>query len=158
MIVISPADSSDGLEMYFESELILSRRVIRIRLGNTSERRIAETCPTAAVADVEVGRIGDIETLGTELHLHPLGDRKVLENGQIDMSKVGPEQRIPMGGANRSQWLRGEGRDIKELGLALVVQPGILDLIRAILTAAVQGRGPVVVPMLFSVTLNRVIG
>ena len=67
--------------MYFESELILSRSVIRIRLGNTSERRISEACPTAAIANVEVGRIGDIEALRTELHLHTLGDRKVLENG-----------------------------------------------------------------------------
>src|SRR5579863_3762488 len=144
--------------MYFESELILSRRVIRIRLGNTSERWISEACPTAAIANVEVGRIGDIETLRTELHFYAICNGKVLEDGQIHMAKVGPEQRIPTSGANRSKWLRGEGRDIKELGLALVVQPGILDLIRAILTAAVERRGPVVVAMLFPVTLNRVIG
>src|SRR5579863_9077938 len=104
--------------MDFESELILSRRVIRIRLGNASERRISEACPAAAIADVEVGCIGDIEALRTELHLHALGDGKVLEDRQIDMSKVGPEQRVPTSSSNGSQWLRSEGCDVKELGLA----------------------------------------
>ena len=67
--------------MDFESELILSRGVIRIRLRNAPECRISETRPTAAIADVEVGRIGDIKTLCAELHLYELGDRKVLEDG-----------------------------------------------------------------------------
>jgi hypothetical protein len=43
--------------MSFESELKLSRRVVWIRLGDTSERRVSEAGPTAAIADVEVGRI-----------------------------------------------------------------------------------------------------
>ena len=143
--------------MGFESELKLSRGVIRIRLGDTSERRISEACPTAAIADVEVGRIRYIEALRAELHFHALGDRKVLEDGQIHMSEIGPEKGIPMRGANRSQWLWLKCRDVKELGLAFVVQPWILDLIWAILASAVERRSSVVVSVLPAVTLSRVV-
>ena len=143
--------------MHLESELILSRSVIRIRLGNASESRISEACPAAAIADVEVGRIGDIEAFRPELHLHVLGDGKVLEDREIDMSKVGPEQRISTSSSNVSQWLRSEGCDVEELDLALVAQPGILDLIRAILTPAVERRSPVVITMLLPIALDRVI-
>ena len=78
--------------MDFESKLVLSRGVVRIRLGDTSERRISEARPTAPIADVEVGRIGDIEALRTKLHLYAFADWKVLENRQIHMSKVWPEE------------------------------------------------------------------
>src|SRR5579863_4366769 len=73
------------------------------------------------------------------------------------MPKVGPEQRIPTSSSNGSQWLGSEGCDVKERGLALVAQPGILDLIRAILTPAVERCSPVVIAMLLPITLDRVI-
>ena len=79
------------LEMDFECELKLTWGVIRISLRNASECRITKACTAAAVSDVEVWRIGEIEALCAKLHLQSLRNRKVLEDGEIDVAELGPE-------------------------------------------------------------------
>jgi hypothetical protein len=79
------------LEVRLERELILARGVIRIRLRHRSESGVSEACRAAAVSDVEVWRVGDIKSLRPELHFHTFGNRKVLEDGQVDVTEVGSE-------------------------------------------------------------------
>jgi len=80
------------LEVRLERELILARRVIRIGLRHRSESGVSEACCTAAVSDVEVWRVGDIKGLRPELDFHTFGNRKVLEDGKIDVPEIGSEQ------------------------------------------------------------------
>lgn len=96
------------LEVGLESELILPWCVVWIGLRNSTECRVSEACAATAISDVEIRRVGDIKALGPELHLQTLRDGEVLEDRQINMAEVGPEQRVSMGGSNGSKGLWGE--------------------------------------------------
>ena len=57
------------LEVRFKCELIFPRGVVRIGLRYTTECRVSKACPAAAVSDVEVRSVRDIEALRAELYL-----------------------------------------------------------------------------------------
>ena len=69
------------LEVRLEGELIFPGGVVRIGLRNGSEGRVSEACPTAAISDVEIRCVRNIEALRTELDLYTFRDGKVLEDG-----------------------------------------------------------------------------
>jgi len=68
-----------GLELHFQGELMLPWNVVRVGLRNLSEARVTKRISRLAILQIEVGRVGDVECLHTELHVHPFRDRKVLE-------------------------------------------------------------------------------
>jgi hypothetical protein len=72
--------------------LVLPWGIVRIGLRNASEGRVAEASAAAAVSDVEVWCVGDIEAFYAELHVDTFRDRKVLEEGEIDVTEVRSEQ------------------------------------------------------------------
>ena len=124
-------------ELPLERELVLPWGIVRIGLRNASEGRVAEACAAAAVSDVEVGCVGDIEAFYAELHVDTFRDRKVLEEGEIDVTKVRSEQRIALSSPDRSEGLRGELCRVKEVRKGFVAQPSISNLVGTILPSAV---------------------
>src|ERR1700733_13446231 len=94
------------LELRLERELIFPWRVVRISLRDASEGRISEACSAAAISDVEVRRVRYIEALCAELQLYTFLDRKVLEDGEVDMAEVGSKLRVALCVSNRSERLR----------------------------------------------------
>src|SRR5258708_27423040 len=63
-----------------------------------------------------------------------------------------------MGSSNCSKRWWSESGGIEELRQALVAQPGILDLVRAILAATVERGGAIVVAVLLAIALDGVVG
>lgn len=59
-----------------------------VRIGLRSGGRVAEATAAAAVSDLEVGGVGDIEVFYAELHVDTFPDRKVIEEGKIDVTEV----------------------------------------------------------------------
>ena len=55
------------LELRLESELIFSRSVVRIGLRDPSEGRVSEACSAAAISDIKIRRVRDVEALCAEL-------------------------------------------------------------------------------------------
>lgn len=70
------------LELDFEGEFVLPWGVVRIGLrnaaeGGVAEGGVAEACAAAAVSDVEVGCVGDIEAFYAELYVDSGKDKIV---------------------------------------------------------------------------------
>src|ERR1700722_7915128 len=105
-----PASVRLQLEQRFEDELVLPRIVVRIGGRNGSESRVAKLLVRAVVVRyVEVRRVGDVEGLNPELNCRAFGDRKVLEQRQINVTEVRAEHRVALSVSDRTQGLRGEG-------------------------------------------------
>jgi hypothetical protein len=71
--------------------LLLPWNVIPIGLRDGSEGGVSDTCSAAAICDVEVRRVRDIEALGAEQQLYTFLDRRVLEEEKVDMAEVWPK-------------------------------------------------------------------
>jgi hypothetical protein len=115
-----------GLELRLESELIFPRSVVRIGLRDAAEGWVSEACSAAAISDIEVRRVRDVEALCAEPHLYTFLDRKVLEDGEVDMAEVGSKLRVAPGVSNRSECLWSEGCRIEEFSQTLIAYVRIL--------------------------------
>ena len=125
-----------GLKLRFECELVETRGVVRIEVANLSEVSTAKFCTAVPQREDEAGRVADVVGLGTELQVHTLGQRKVLEERQIHVTEVGAEERIARRIANFPGRLRCKGGDVKELGLR-PVSTGVEESVGAIPATAV---------------------
>src|SRR5271156_688051 len=109
-----------GLKLRFECELVETRGVVRIEVADLSEVSTAKFCTAVPQREDEAWRVANVVGLGTELQVHALGQRKVLEERQIHVTEVGAEERIARRIADFPRRLRCEGGDVEELGLRLV--------------------------------------
>jgi hypothetical protein len=71
--------------------LVLPWNAIPIGLRDGSEGGVPEACSAAAICDVEIRRVRDIEALGAEQQLYTFLDRRVLEEEKVDMAEVWPK-------------------------------------------------------------------
>jgi len=106
-----------GLELRLEGELVETRGIVRIEVANHSEVSAAEFSTAVPQREDEAGCIGDVVGFRTELQVHALSHREVLEERQIHVTEVGAEERVARRIANFPGRLRGEGGSIEELGL-----------------------------------------
>jgi hypothetical protein len=67
------------LELRFEGELVETRGVVRIEVTNDSEVGTAKFSTAVPQREDEVGSVADVVGLGSELEVHALGQREVLE-------------------------------------------------------------------------------
>ena len=68
-----------GLELRFQGELVETRGIVRIEVANHSEVSAAKFSTTVPQREDEAGGVADVVGFGTELHVHALGHREVLE-------------------------------------------------------------------------------
>jgi hypothetical protein len=126
-----------GLELRLQSKLKLAWSIVRIGLRDASEGRVSEACSAAAISNVEVRSVRNVEALCTELHLYTFRNRKVLEDGEVDMTEVGSELGVTLGVSDRPECLRSEGCRIEEFSQAPIAYVRILNLVGTILPSAV---------------------
>src|ERR1700677_2209996 len=126
------------LELHFEDELILPWNVVRIVLGYRTKGRVAKLLVSAiGVVDVEVRRVGDVQGFDTELQVHTLRDRKVLEERHVDVAEVGAKERVALGVPDGSEGLRSKGRRIEELRQSFVTERRVHNRVGTIGAAAI---------------------
>src|SRR5580658_11207944 len=106
-----------GLELRFQGELVETRCIVRIEVADHSEVSAAKFSTTVPQREDEAGSVADVVGLRTELQVHALGHREVLEERQIHVTEVGAEERVARRIANFPGRLRGEGGSIEELSL-----------------------------------------
>ena len=125
-----------GLELRFECELVETRSVVGIEIANHSEVSTAKFSTAVPQREDEAGRVADVVGLRTELQVHALRHREVLEERQIHVTEVGAEERVARRIANFPGRLRCEGGDVEELGLR-PVSTRVEESVGAIPTTAV---------------------
>src|ERR1700722_1010467 len=81
-----------GLELRFQSELVETRRIVRIEVANYSEVSAAKFSTTVPQREDEARGVADVVGLRTELHVHAFGHREVLEERQIHVTEVGTKE------------------------------------------------------------------
>src|SRR5580704_10550952 len=131
-----------GLELRLEGELVETRGIVRIEVANYSEVSTAEFSTAVPQREDEAGCVADVVGFRTELHVHALGHREVLEERQIHVTKVGTEERVARRIANFPGRLRCEGGDVEELGLR-PVSTRVEQSVGTISAAAVIRHSPV---------------
>jgi hypothetical protein len=102
-------------ELKLQSELILTRVVIRIVVGDRSEGGVSKLCVSTAQGNNEAGRVAQVEGLSGELQVGALRHRELLGESDIDVTEVGPEERVALYVADCAGRLRNKCRGVEEI-------------------------------------------